>query len=342
MITKETTSLLPKSTRITLILCDNMLASSCTLPIEMLRTAEGAAIGKNRRARRLEIHTVSTHDRPVTTSSGFTFSPSSSIDQCADSDYVYVPSLWRNPLPVIERNQPLLGWLQQQSQRGAAISGVGTGCCFLAEAGLLDQKPATTHWHYFDQFEKHYPQVELKREYFITQASNTYCAASVNSLADLTVHFVSEIYDSAIAHHVQRHFSHEIRSDYKNTSYFEQKINRHPDEDIIHAQRWLKDNFAKEFKLSDVAAQFDMSVRTFNRRFKKANGNTPLQHLQNIRIDVAKDLLKNTNLSIGEISLAIGYLDMGHFAEIFKKNLTVTPSEYRTTVRAKLFAAEDQ
>ncbi|OUS26758.1 AraC family transcriptional regulator [Gammaproteobacteria bacterium 45_16_T64] len=342
MDTKKTSQLLPNHTKITLVLCDNMLASSCTLPIEMLRTAEGAARGKKRHSTRLDIQTVSSDGKPVVTSSGFTFTPSSSIANCSDSDYIYVPSLWRNPSPVVRSNQPLVNWLRDQADTGAIINGVGTGCCFLAEAGLLNHKPATTHWHYFDQFEKHYPDADLKREYFITQAGNIYCAASVNSLADLTVHFVSEIYDNTIANHVQRHFSHEIRSDYKNTSYFEEKINRHPDEDIVHAQRWLKDNFAKEFKLSEVATQFDMSVRTFNRRFKKANGKTPLQHLQNIRIDVAKDLLKNTNLSIGEISLAVGYLDMGHFAEIFKKNLAITPSEYRTTVRAKLFAAEDQ
>lgn len=318
-----------------------MLATSCTLPIEMLRTAEGAALGKNRKAERLDIQTVSVDGITANTSSGFPFSPSSCLADREDSDYIYVPSLWRNPNPVIEQNRALVNWLQQQATTGAVISAVGTGCCFLAEAGLLEQKPATTHWHYFDRFEKKYPNIQLKKQYFITQADNIFCAASVNSLADLTVHFVSEIYGKSIAHHVQRHFSHEIRSDYRNTSYLEEKTNRHPDEDITNAQLWLRDNFSKEFKLSEVAEKFDMSVRTFNRRFKKALGQSPLQHLQAIRIDVAKDLLKNTNLSIGEIAITVGYQDMGHFAEVFKKTLAVTPSIYRTTVRAKLFSAED-
>mgnify|MGYP000408281012 CR=1 FL=1 len=327
--------------KITFVLCDNMLATSCTLPIEMLRTAEGAAMGKNRHAERLDIHTVSSNDLPVTSSIGFPLSPSSPLASSEGSDYVYIPSLWRNPNPIINKNQNLILWLQQQAASGTIINGVGTGCCFLAEAGLLNQKPATTHWHYFDRFEKKYPDVQLKRQYFITQAGNIFCAASVNSLADLTVHFVSEIYGSTIANHVQRHFSHEIRTDYKNTSYFEERTNRHPDEDIINAQRWLKDNFAKDFKLSDVAGDFDMSVRTFNRRFKIALGKTPLQYLQAVRTDVAKDLLKSTNLSIGEIAMAVGYQDMGHFAEVVKKTLGVTPSEYRTTVRAKLFTEDD-
>jgi transcriptional regulator GlxA family with amidase domain len=101
------------------------------------------------------------------------------------------------------------------------ISAVDTGTCFLAEAGLLDDKPATTHWHYFDQFQRDYPRVKLKRQYFITQATNLNCSASVNAMADLTVHFVKRIYGQGIASFVKRNFSHEIRRSYEKTSYVE-------------------------------------------------------------------------------------------------------------------------
>ena len=81
-----------------------------------------------------------------------------------------------------------------------------------------------------------------------------------------------------------------------------------------------------------------MSIRTLNRRFKNALGQTPLEYLQEIRINIAKDLLKTSNLSISEIADKIGYEDTGYFTRLFKKHLAITPNGYRNTVRAKLFS----
>jgi len=207
----------------------------------------------------------------------------------------------------------------------------------MAEAGLLDAKPATTHWYYFDQFQKHYPRVQLKRQHFITQADTLYCAASINSLADLTVHFIQRFFNKAIASHIERHFSHEIRRAYEGVSYLENDNNNHADEDILQAQMWLQDNLSKVLNLGDVALQFGMSPRNFSRRFKAASGKTPLQFLQGNRIKTAQGLLQSSNLTIGEIAYKVGYTDVSHFSQLFKKIVLVTPNEYRTMVRAKLF-----
>lgn len=327
--------------RITFVLCEGMLATSTTLPIEMWRAAESTARAVDRHSPPLEICTVATDQHPIITRAGFAFTAQTTCDRSKDSDIVYIPSLWRNPRPVIRRNPTLVQWLRRQYENGVTISAVGTGCCFLAEAGLLNDKAATTHWHYFDQFQKDYPDVQLKRQYFITRAGNLYCAASVNSLADLTVHFIQRLYGKQVASHVERTFSHEIRRSYESSSYFDSSARRHPDEDIVQAQMWLQDNHGRDIKLSEVAQRFDMSVRSFNRRFKNATGQSPLQYLQQIRIETAKDLLQTSNLSISEVAYKVGYQDMGHFTGLFKKLLATTPSDYRATVRAKLFTAEN-
>lgn len=324
---------------IAFVLCEHMLATSTTLPMEMLRAAESAALGHDRTAQRLNLFTVAVDKSPVETRAGFSLTPNLSLEQCPRPDMIYIPSLWRNPRPIIRRNRALLDWLRGQYENGVTISAVGTGVCFLAEAGLLNDKAATTHWYYFDQFQRDYPQVQLKRQYFIAQAGNLYCAASVNALADLTVHFIQRMYGKPVSLHVERHFSHEIRRSYETTSYFDGGTRHHPDEEVMQAQMWLQDNYGREIKLSLVAERFDMSVRTFNRRFKAATGQSPLQYLQEIRIETAKDLLKTTNLSISEVAFKVGYHDMGHFTGLFKKLLATTPSDYRTTVRAKLFSA---
>ncbi len=334
----------PAHYQIHFLLYPQILATSLTLPIEMLRAAESAALRRNRRAPRLLISTAALTDTIVNTQAGFQLQPDKLLSELPASDLIFLPGLWRNPRPVIRQQSALLDWLRQRQQQGATISAVGTGCCLLAEAGLLDGKPATTHWHYFNQFERDYPQVRLKRQYFTTKAGNLYCSASINALADLTVHFIESLYDKTVASHVERHFSHEIRRDFQNSSYYESNSDdsnpqAHPDEQIVAAQAWLQEHYSRDIKLAQVAEQFDMSTRSFNRRFKAATAQTPLQYLQQIRIDSAKQLLQTSNLSISEVAYRVGYQDLSHFTGLFKKQLSTTPSDYRTTVRAKLFHA---
>ena len=333
-----------QTTNITFVLLDNMLATSATLPSEMLLAAQSAIL-KNKKSTStaqnpppLNLRTASLTGEPVVTRSGLRWQPDGALTQYTDNQLIYIPGLWRNPRPLIKKSQELLTWLQREYQNGALISAVGTGCCFLAEAGLLDGKAATTHWHYFDQFQKDYPLVQLKRQYFITQAGNLYCAASVNSLADLTVHFIQRLYGKETANHVECHFSHEIRRAYEASGFFEQEHSHHPDEDITQIQIWLQDNYHRDIVMTQLAEKFGMSTRTLNRRFKAALGISPLDFLQEIRINIAKDLLKTSNLSISEIVDKVGYQDTGFFTALFKKHLAITPIAYRETVRAKLFS----
>ena len=329
---------LTRATNITFVLLENMLATSTTLPLEMLIAAQSAVSSASKASAPLNLRTISPNGESVLTRSGLRWQPDMKMNDAQDNQIIYIPGLWRNPRPLIKKNGELLNWLKQEYQNGALICAVGTGCCFLAEAGLLDGKAATTHWHYFDQFHKDYPLVQLKRQYFITQAGNLYCAASVNSLADLTVHFIQRLFNKDIANHVERHFSHEIRRAYEASGFFEQEHSRHPDEEITQIQIWLQDNYYREIIMSQLAEKFSMSTRTLNRRFKTALGISPLHFLQEVRVNIAKDLLKTSNLSINEIADKVGYQDASFFTKLFKKYLATTPISYRTTVRAKLFS----
>ncbi|SMF29351.1 transcriptional regulator, AraC family with amidase-like domain [Alteromonadaceae bacterium Bs31] len=331
-----------KELRITFLLCDNMLATSATLPMEQLQAARTLAKAGDNKKRNLElkISLVSTDGAPIRTQTGLTLTPDGDIHSVASSDIIYLPALWRNPEPIVRKNASAIKWLQKEFDKGSLLAGVGTGCWFLAEAGLLDNKPATTHWYYFDRFQQQFPHIQLKRNHFITQAGDIYCTGSVNSLADLTIYFIQRYFSRNIASHVERHFFHEIRGAYESSRAFQETHNAHADEDIVQAQVWLQDNFNKEIRLTEVAEHFGMSTRTFNRRFKTATACTPSDYLKNIRLNSAKDLLKTTNLNVSEIMYRVGYQDSAHFTQLFKKKHGVTPSQYRTTVRAKLFTPE--
>ena len=326
---------------LTLLLCDNMLVSSSTLAAEIFRFAESLARATKQQQGELVIRRVSADGEPVQTSSEFELHPTHSIDDDFVSDLIHIPALWRNPRPAVLKHAAYIPWLQAQHQNNCNFTAVGTGVCFLAEAGLLDDKPATTHWHYFDQLQRSYPKIKLARQHFTTQAGNIYCAASINAMAELIMHQVERIFGRVIARQAQRNFFHEIRNLADPISLSDQQqINRHSDETIVQAQMWVQDNHSKQLSVPDLAAQFGMATRTFNRRFMGAVGKTPGDYLTEVRMTFACDLLKNTDLSILEIANYSGYKDASWFSSRFKHWSGNSPKEYRRTVRAKLFSAE--
>jgi transcriptional regulator GlxA family with amidase domain len=324
-----------KNMQVRLLLYPQVLATSLSLPIEML--SAGEASRERDLDTNLTIKFVASSTQAVKCRVGCTFLPDLTFSDDDKADLIIIPGIWRNPRPVIKQNQGAIAYLKKQWQLGATIIGVGTGNCLLAEAGLLDGHAATTHWHYAKQFRKDYPLVNLKPEFFITQSERIYCAASLNSLADIIVHLIAQIFGRDAAQNVERNFSHEIRKPYEEQRYLEGAVDRHPDELIVQVQFWLKNNLASELSLNQVAEQFGVSQRTLSRRFKRATGGTANHYLQRMRLEMAQELLASTNLTVQDVAVMVGYMDQGYLTKVFKRELNQTPSDYRLLVRKKLF-----
>ena len=327
-----------KTINIALLLYDHMLATSVSLPVEMLRAGEAVALQENRYAPRLSIQMVAESIKPVSTRALIKLMPDTDIAHAQHPDFAFIPSLWRNPRPTIAKQPKMLQWLSDIWTQGSTLIGGGTGVCLMAETGILDNHPATTHWHYVEQFKRDYPKVDLKPDFFITQSERTYCAASLNALADIVVHIIFQIYGKNAAQQVERNFSHEIRKPYEEQRYLEGAVDRHPDELISQIQFWLKTNVNSSLTLNDIAQQFGISQRSFTRRFKLATGINATQYWQKLKIQTAKDLLAASNLSIQEVAFQVGYQDQANFTRLFKKMLNLTPKAYRAMVRKKLFS----
>lgn len=322
---------------LTLLLCDNMLVSSTTLAAEIFNFAQTAAHANREYSKQVKIRWLSPSGDAVNTSAGFKLQPTHSLDDVFDTDLVHIPAMWRNPRPALEKYRAFLPWLQQQHRKNCNFTAVGTGVCFLAEAGLLEHKSATTHWHYFDQFKKNYPNVMLERQRFTTKAGNIYCAASVNAMAELIVYQVERIFGQVIARQAQRNFFHEIRNISEPIGVGTGQQSKHADESIAQAQIWIQDNLSKPLLIADIARQFGMTQRTFHRRFTRAVGSKPSDYLTEVRMAFACDLLKNTDLSILEIANYSGHPECSWFSSKFKQWSGNSPKDYRNTVRAKLF-----
>lgn len=323
------------------VLYPRALLSSITLPAEMLNAADQFHRLRHRVRTRLSIKVATLDGQPVQHAWVLPIQPTGRLDQLHAIDLLYLPALWRNPLPVLHQHAALLPLLRGMASTQTLICAVGTSSCFIAEAGLLDGKPATTHWVFMEAFERRYPQVQLKRRHLITRAGNLYCAGSVNSVADLTGHFIERFYGPRIARQVESHFSPEIRRSYRQHGYFEGEANLHPDELMVDAQQWLQEHFAEAVQFADVAQRLQVSQRTLNRRFKLATGMSPGRYLQHLRLEHARDLLRDSNLSVREIAAEVGYLDLGYFTTLFRGLMTQSPTQYRKSVRGKLFSLEE-
>lgn len=322
------------------LLYPQALATSITLPMEILQAASQMTSARHRDRHPVRFALAGPSQRQVPLASGVTLKPDISFSDLPPMDLILVPAIWRNPLPVVRQAQPWLSLLAEQSAAGARICSVGTGSYLLAEAGLLDHRPATTHWNYFEQFSRRYPNVELKTRHLITQCDNIYCAGSVNSIADLMVHIVDEWFGSDVARAIESQFSPEIRRSFHAAAYQNEADSSHHDEDIARLQQWLQSHLEQPLTVAQLAQEFDMHPRTLNRRFKKATGMSPLAYLQSLRIAAAKDLLRHSNLSIGEVAWHIGLQDSSYFSQMFRRLSGMTPLAYREAVRGKLFDPE--
>ncbi|MEM1113642.1 MAG: helix-turn-helix domain-containing protein [Pseudomonadota bacterium] len=322
------------------VLYPSLLATSLTLPMEILNAASQMAGASARGTQHTRFLLCATRAEPVKTATGLDLTPDCALEELPPLDLLLLPAIWRSPLPVLRAQSALLATLPTLAASGTRIGSVGSASFLLAEAGLLNGQPATTHWNAFDAFARRYPLVELKRRHLITQSSNLYCVGSVNSIADLMVHLIEEWFGNRIAQAIENQFSPEIRRSFRAAAYQNEPDSSHHDELVLEAQQWLQENLGQRIELDALASQLDISRRSLNRRFHSATGISPQAYLQGQRMAVARDLLRQSNLSVAEIAWQVGLQDVGHFGALFKRYSGETPARYRKAVRGKLFAPE--
>ncbi|MTI14378.1 GlxA family transcriptional regulator [Sansalvadorimonas verongulae] len=320
-----------------LLALNGMIATSLTLPLEMLNAARHMHRASRQRSAIPRLIIVGEKTAPVITTGGLTLIPDQAYDDLPQADIIFVPSFWRNPKPLADQWPHICEWLKQQHEGGARLCATGTGVFLLAQTGLLDGKPATTHWFYLNLLHKMFPDLLLKQNHLITQSGRLFCAGSVNSIADLTIHLIESLFGQSISARVEQQFSPEIRRRYSDLFYSFESSAPHPDETIVLVQQWLHEHQQDVISMENVARLFTMSQRTLNRRFLDATGMTPTQWLIRLRIETARDLLNSTNLDIGDIALRCGFSDAGYFNRVFRKHMEITPGQYRASVRGKLF-----
>lgn len=242
---------------------------------------------------------------------------------------VLVPTIGKPIEQTLQQNPEVIQLLKWAQAKGVMVIGNCTGNFFLAEAGLLDGKVATTHWGYQDLFAARYPRVNLQADKLITEDHNIYCAGGGLAWFDLGIHIIEKQLGYEAALQTAKAFV----IDYRRESQLSYNLSRlsvqHQDNVIADVQDYMDLHYDSQENLDDIADRFNLSKRTLIRRFKAALNLTPHAYLQQIRIEVAQKLLAESPHSVEQIMNKVGYEDMSSFRRLFRQQIGVTPVEYR-------------
>ena len=251
------------------------------------------------------------------------------IEALESTDLLLIPTIGGNIEKVLLNNRGLLAHIQRHFLAGADIASNCSGAFFLAEAGILDGKEATTHWGYAELFKQRYPAVNLKAEKLITQQGSIFCAGGGTAWYDLALLLIERYSGHDIARSTAK--AHVMDMARGNQAAYGSLHSRkyHQDADILKIQDYLENHYARHIRLDTLAQQFNLSPRTFIRRFKQATQQSPLHYLQTLRIEAAKKLLEVSSDSLETVVNQVGYEDLSSFTRLFKQRTELSPSQYR-------------
>jgi len=223
----------------------------------------------------------------------------------------------------------LLDWAIAQHQQGALACSVCAGAFWLGHAGLLDNRPATTHWALEDPFRTAFPKADLRPEHILIDDHDVITAGGLMAWLDLGLHLTGRWYGGEAVSRLARHLLIDP-SGREQRHYSSFRPNRsHGDKQVLTVQRHMEQNVPAPMPAEQLAALSGMSLRTFIRRFQSATGYPPATYLQALRIEKARAALERGGESVSEIAWGVGYQDLSAFSRVFKSRTGLSPGAYR-------------
>jgi transcriptional regulator GlxA family with amidase domain len=205
----------------------------------------------------------------------------------------------------------------------------------LAEAGLLDGRPATTHWHLAGEFARRFPQVDVKADVLYVDDGDVLTSAGTAAGIDCCLHVLRGIAGAEVAARVARRMVVAPHRQGGQAQYIEQPLPRSgADERLASVMGWALARLDEAHGLDALAARAAMSRRSFTRHFRQATGTTVLQWLQNQRLARAQRLLETGTKPIEAVAAEAGFGSALSLRQLFAARLAISPSQYRKAFRA--------
>lgn len=245
----------------------------------------------------------------------------------APSVVIIPPSLTGPPVP--ETVPEFLAWLRTCHEGGSILAAVCAGIFLLAASGLLDGRPATTHWSAAPRLLQAFPAVRIDPDRLLVDDGDILTVGGIMSWPDLALRLTERLLGPAVMLETARYLLIDLpRHDQRKYRHFAPNLT-HGDRTILKVQHWLRTEPASNATVADMTRLSGLEERTFLRRFSKATSLTPLAYLQHLRVEKGRDLLEATTLPLDQISWEVGYQDSGAFRKIFTRLIGQAPTDYR-------------
>jgi transcriptional regulator GlxA family with amidase domain len=264
----------------------------------------------------------------VTGSAGFDLR-SEPADRALAVDVAIVPPTLTPVEETVAANQWLVEWLGLYAEAGGVAASVCTGAFFLARAGLLVGRRATTNPAFGAALLRIEPGARLLLERRVVDDGRILTAGSTTAFLDLAVYLVDRFAGHAAAVATAQALSIDKNHRSQLPFFLPFAEREHGDAAVLALQEWLEERFAERVTAPHLARRAALSQRSLNRRFLSATGLTPMGYVHRVRVEAAKRLLETSKLHVQEITVRVGYSDARSFCRLFRDHAGVSPRAYR-------------
>jgi len=260
----------------------------------------------------------------------FAVKPHRNIFEIRKTDLIIIPSLNHNYIKTVGSNAEMADWIKKQYSKGAEVASICTGAFLLASSGLLDGKTCSTHWAAADTFKKLFPGITVKMDKLITEENGIYTNGGAYSFLNLIIYLVEKFYDRQTATFCAKVFQIDIDRQSQMSFMIFKGQKQHADDLVKRAQDYIEKHPEEKISIPQLSSRLAVNRRSFDRRFIKATGNTPLEYSQKVKIESAKRAFENSLKTVNEVMYDVGYSDAKAFRELFRKMTGFSPLEYKS------------
>lgn len=273
----------------------------------------------------------------VEVGNGVPITVSRTLAECASADLVCVPEVSLPPGTQLgARFREEIDWLRACHARGATLATACSGAMLLAEAGLLADCDATTHWAWCDVLARDYPGVRVHAQRALVVAGaggRLVMAGGGTSWLDLALYLIARLAGVDAAMQVARlnliDWHHAGQSPFARLA----RTRQTDDAVIARCQVWIAEHYMDPAPVAAMVRESGLPERSFKRRFAAATGMSPLDYVHTLRIEEAKQMLEIGDAPVEAIANEVGYEDAAFFARLFRRKVVLTPAQYRRRFR---------
>ena len=233
-------------------------------------------------------------------------------------------------------SKKLLSWLRREARKGVTMGGLCTAGYTLAKAGLLDGKKATIHWENQDSFAEEFEDVKLTKSVFVVDGNRITTAGGTASI-DLMLKLIADEHGEGLANAVADQLIYSsIRTDQDTQRLsIPTRIGvRHPK--LSRVIQMMEQNSEEPISPATLAHDVGMSTRQLERLFRRYLSRSPKRYYMELRLQKARNLLMQTDMSVINVALACGFASPSHFSKCYRAHYDTTPYRERGTHASRL------